>query len=276
MQIIPLERGFGAEVIGYDFDRDPTDTSKQALRDALRAHTFLWCKKGGKMTWQDQVRFSRALGDKLVTASNGKPMVQDLHYDTFRYWHSDVVSGKEPPPLFTVLHCLVTPPDQGDTLLLNNDEVARRLTPTLRERIARATILMLPPIGFFHHGGEKRDVLFYNLQSIILNPQDLSEPAPEPSWDELPAQRAEQIRLGMDLHVFLERLATDAEPGVFARIRWSEGDTVAWDNYRVAHSATPMKQGIRWLRRTLVGAPWTLRDLGFDDAALERAAKAFT
>ncbi len=238
------------------------------LRQALEDHKVLWIRGARRMTWQAQLRFTAALGDPM-TDPDGKPILQDFHGDTFRYWHSDISTLRDLPPRFTVLHCVVAPEAAGDTLFLNSSEVLRRLPAVVAEKVRRATLLRVPPIGVFPHPNRGEDCLFFNLQCVKLDMVDPSKPAPPTDWGALTTEQADQLRLGIELHDLLDELAAQDEPGVALRITWSDGDTVIWDNYGTAHSATRMEEGLRWMRRSLVRSGWALRDLGLPEVSLK-------
>jgi len=261
MRFVPGADEFGAEVHDCCLDEDLGEGLSQVFREALAKYRFLWFRSGRRLTWRRQVDLANLLGG--VTTKSGRPFVQDFHDDTFRYWHSDIVLKTELPPRFTVLHCLVSAGELGDTLLLHNGRILEQMPPDMRREIERSALFTMPSIAIVRHperGGE--DTLFFNLQTVKLDPKDRRKKAESPDWQSLPPDHARQLRLGYALHDYLDGIAAKEEPGIFARIRWSEGDTLIWDNFGTSHSATLMEEGIRWMRRVVVRNNWSLDQMG--------------
>ncbi|KAL8728910.1 MAG: hypothetical protein Q9166_005077 [cf. Caloplaca sp. 2 TL-2023] len=154
-------------------------------------------------------------------------------------WHSDV-TYEEQPPGTTFLYILDVPSTGGDTLFVNQAEAYRRLSPGFRERLhglkavhsgieqaesarARDSVVRREPVTSVHplvrtHPATGEKALFVNPQftrHIIGYKKEESDTLLKFLYD--------HIGFGADFQ---------------ARVKWTKGSVVVWDNRVTGHSAT--------------------------------------
>ncbi|KAL8781840.1 MAG: hypothetical protein Q9213_005842 [Squamulea squamosa] len=154
-------------------------------------------------------------------------------------WHSDVTYEQQPPGT-TFLYILDVPSTGGDTLFVNQAEAYRRLSPGFRERLhglkavhsgieqaesarARDSIVRREPVTNIHplvrtHPATGEKALFVNPQftrHIVGYKKEESDTLLKFLYD--------HIGFGADFQ---------------ARVKWSKGSVVVWDNRVTGHSAT--------------------------------------
>jgi len=120
---------FVAEVEGVDLSKPMDSETVEAIRQAWWDHSIL-VFRGQNITDDQHIEFSRHFGDLqghsvkdwllpthpeiLVLSNRGEGGVKPLK-NGGAYWHSDI-TYQASPPMGSILHGLVVPPEDGDTL----------------------------------------------------------------------------------------------------------------------------------------------------------------
>src|SRR5215472_6598931 len=112
MQIKPLSKHVGAEIVGVDLAKPLPDDAFRKIEDAYDRHSVL-VFRDQKLTPEQQIAFARRFGDLEISPrtqfalpgypeilvlsniiENGKPIG---NAEAGRTWHTDMSYGKTPP-----------------------------------------------------------------------------------------------------------------------------------------------------------------------------------
>lgn len=237
VDIRPLARAVGAEVLGLDLTRPLDDSSFTAVRDALFAHGMICIRGQEKMTAQDQLAFAAAWGEisihPYVPSIEGYPGIMKI-YDpnpVTQTWHSDT-THMATPHAYTILLARTLPSIGGDTMFASAAAAFEQLSPSLQDvlltlravhegtdRAAQAgldheAVVSVHPVVVAHpHTGRR---------SIFVNGNYVTR------FDGWTAEESAPL-----LQFLYSRIAQVENT---YRHRWQTGDLVVWDNRSTQHA----------------------------------------
>jgi alpha-ketoglutarate-dependent taurine dioxygenase len=243
-KLVPIHKGLGAEVIGFDFERAPSPETIRALREALLAQGLLLFR-GRTLEPGLQIAFTGVLGGGVHRCSAPTRVIPEFP-EIFRvsnrrdqgnlnnglYWHSD--GAYLDIPTAVTLHHIIRPTPDGDTLYASLAGAYERLPPRERARfatlrtISQVRAVAHPLVG--QHPATGRTILYVNL---------------EPTAKIVDEEGKMQLQIMAFLREHLNR-------GCY-RHKWRAGDLVVVDNFAAAHCATlAHPNALRVLHRTTV------------------------
>jgi taurine dioxygenase len=243
----PIRKGFGVEVVGFDFGKAPSTETVQALREALLAQGLLLFR-GRTLEPGLQIAFTFVLGGGVHRCSPPTRVIPQFP-EIFRvsnradqgnlnngpYWHSDGAYLETPTAV--TLHHIIRPTPDGDTLYADLGGAYDRLHPRDRARFGTMkTIAQVPSVAHplvRKHPVTGRTILYVNLEPTarIVDEEGKEHP------DLVPFLR-EHLNRGCYRH------------------KWHAGDLVVVDNFAAAHCATLANpKALRVLHRTTVPGP---------------------
>ena len=272
IEICPLERGFGAEVVGAAAD---LALDEAAFRDVEAA----WCRhsilvfRGLDMTPENQIAFTRRFGalhimmppefnleshPEIFVVGNaqreGKPL--GLRRAGMGF-HTDG-EDKPVPNAGSFLYALEVPPVAGDTIFADMyaacealPEAVRRRLAGRRARFSRAALHHvhyphLPPLSDIE--SLQRPDVFHPL--LRRHPKSGRTALYIGRWAcDIDGMSHEEGRALVD---YLQEFASQER--FLYRHRWRVGDAVLWDNRCTQHSATPFDESrfVRLMHRTTI------------------------
>jgi taurine dioxygenase len=273
-ELLPIRKGLGVEVVGFDFGTAPSAATIQSLREAILAHGLLLFR-GRKLEPGLQIAFTRVFGGGVHQCSAPTRVIPQFpeifrvanradqgNLNNGRYWHSD--GAYLPVPTAVTMHHIIRPTPDGDTLYADLGGAYERLAPRERTRFeSLKTIAQVPGIAHplvQRHPVTGRAILYVNL---------------EPRAKIVDQAGADQATVATFLREHMNR-------GAY-RHKWHAGDLVVVDNFAVAHAATAAHpSALRVLHRTTVpgervwwrqsaGQPLPLPDLAEPVTASTRA-----
>ncbi|KAH3680226.1 hypothetical protein WICMUC_000491 [Wickerhamomyces mucosus] len=166
---------------------------------------------------------------------------QDAHLKTHskaNFWHSDVSYEKQPPSI-TFLGILEGPVSGGDTAFLDATEAYNRLSPEFQQIIERLQVV--------HQGVKQaqnsRDTIGIVRREPVTNIHPLVRTHPVTGKKSIyvnPGFSTEIVGLKYEesqaiLSFLYDHLHTSID--LHARVKWSPGSVVVWDNRRTSHTA---------------------------------------
>lgn len=273
--IKPLDAPLGAEVIGFDINRDATPEASAQLLDAWLEHVVL-CFRDQDLQPADFVRLASLFGkprpqplQRPEYQVDGHPELRVLsnrHRDTLGdgkpmkvggSWHSDH-SHQQDAPRGTMLYALQLPSSGGNTSFTNQHAAYNGLSPEQQE-MARGLRV--------HH--------IYNSpyaprKMQALSAEEQKHAAPE-AWHPLARPHPVDGRLAIFLNpirtvsiegmpdiaaqeLLNEMLEHSTQPQYRYSHQWRKGDVLIWDNpqalHMVDHDYPPDE--LRLMHRTLV------------------------
>jgi len=275
MDIRPLSKVCGAEVIGLDCSSSIDDASFAQLRQALVDHCVL-VFRDQFLTPDQHVSFSALWGplkdhlllqylmpghNYILVVSNkkgdsGKPLGIE---DAGRYWHSDV-SYENVPPMGSLLYGLEIPQSGGDTLFANQYRAYENLSDELRAKIAklkarhRFNYVQIQESGSSNRiplSEDQKAQLVGAVHPVVRTHPESGRKAlyVNPGFTE--ALLDEDGNADQSLLDTLFGYATD--PSVIYRHIWQSHDLVFWDNRCLMHHATSYPESsVRHMHRTTV------------------------
>jgi taurine dioxygenase len=254
-----LSHAMGREIQEFDIAADHDDATIAEVRQALLDGCILLFRNQDHITPEQHIAFSKRFGalqphalDKylhpdypeifLVTnlpQQDGKPSETR---NTGRQWHADLTFTPT-PCMGSLLRCLETPADGGDTMFANLYLAYDALSDGMKE--------MLEGLSAVHSFANVRDLKNRDPETtrylIEKNPPSLHplvkahpetgrkllflSPAATTCIDGMSEEESKPL---LD---FLERHAT--QPAFTYRHRWQVGDIIFWDNRCTNHYAPP-------------------------------------
>jgi alpha-ketoglutarate-dependent taurine dioxygenase len=250
----PLPNDFGVVITDLPTARAPAATLRKELHALLRKHHLLVLRAPKPFDDGEQKHLTSLLGDPYPFQP--ETFVQHVHGNPFSYWHCDVVSSIEPPPQFTILHCLVRPEHGScDTLFLPTAPIGLRLRAADRRAILAARTMLAPPVLMGRDLFSGSETLFFGSRGDLAPLLGLVRRA---RISEIRERRTKEESVNLKLLATIDGLADAArkasDSSVF-RMKWREGDTVVWNNHTVCHRGGEpgvTMRGNRWMRRSLV------------------------
>jgi taurine dioxygenase len=266
LEIVPFERGFGAEVRGIAPDLDIPDAQFRQVSDAWTRHSVLRFR-GLRMSPEQHIAFSRRLGPLHIM----KPLKFNLegHPEVFvvsnaskddpsrpvtrseageaglrragEGFHTDG-EDKRIPNAGSLLYALRVPPERGDTLFVDMYAAYEALPEAVRQAIAgrraRYSRIDLHGVHYPHMGPlteeEKRD------RPDVFHPLARRHPVSGRTSLYIGRWACDVEGLapeeGRRLIAYLQDFAQ--QPRFQFRQQWQQGDAVLWDNRCTQHCAT--------------------------------------
>jgi taurine dioxygenase len=261
MDVTPLGPTIGAEITGLDWQAD-----LDAVHKALLDHKVL-VVHGAELTPEEHVALGERLGEVEVHAffrnlgeGHEKVSVLDSNDGTqASMWHTDE-TFLERPPMGTLLHAQVIPPNGGDTCWTNMAAAYEALSPSmkryldgmtaehglarimeLRQRAGHATPQMVGEAIAADRRSTHPVVRRHpetGVPSLFVNPTYTR-------WlDGVPMDESAAILQLLFAHAPQEKFQY--------RHRWTAGDLVLWDNRATMHVALAGFEGHRRMHRVSV------------------------
>ncbi len=267
LKTLKLTPTVGAEVLDVDCDRMRTDPDlPHAVMQALEENGVLIFRRL-HIDDDTQVEFCGKLGELALIGQEENPAIFVVTLDTNKNpvaeylkatigWHIDGTVERIPPKA-TMLSAKVLSATGGDTEFASTYAAYDQLSAEEKERFAKLRV---------HHSQEASlrdgepnvapDQLAAWKQKSCEHPLVWTHQTGRKS---LVIGHSVEYVVGMELdegHALLADLNERAtRPEWVYRHRWSEGDTVFWDNRGVVHRATPYDAGSgrEMHRTTLIG-----------------------
>jgi alpha-ketoglutarate-dependent 2,4-dichlorophenoxyacetate dioxygenase len=277
MDIIPLNRGFGAELRGVTLaDVAADDAAYKEVRAAFEEHSVL-IFRGQDVSDETQIAYSRRFGPLEVTKvgsegfgtnlvilktldDNGNVVPEDhrlaLRNKANQLWHTDS-PFKRLPALASVLSSRIIPGRGGETEFVSTRLAFERLDPALRTRLENSFA--------WHDYAYSRGKIAPGLAS----PEERAALPPQ-CWrlvwkNPVNARGAIYIAShtyaieGMDdaagKRLLGELMAAATAPGLSYVHTWQKGDVVMWDNRATMHRGRPWPANEpRYMVRTTISA----------------------
>jgi len=253
--VTPLEQRFGVRIDGIDLETQDDAGTLHFLAELLFAHKVV-VLAGQRLDEARFVRFGYRWGQpirffkddhrgiahpELIRVSNATSVPME-HRDGAVQWHNDS-SYDEVPASITMLYCLQAPEHGGNTLFADIVAAWDALPETLRTRLAGAsawhTMLGAPAIE-----GEMIEKMTPPPWGSYLHPLAYPHPivpgrvalytsATARSIDGMDDAEGRELIRSLRRHSFAPRFQSS--------YKLRPGDLILWDNFSVAHSATPIE-----------------------------------
>lgn len=253
--VTPLEGGIGVRIDGLDLTVQDDETTLRRLSDLLFAYKVV-VLGGQRLDDAGFVRFGYHWGRpidffkddhrgvvyrELIRVTNATTVPLE-HRDGAVQWHNDS-SYDEVPASITMLYCLEAPDQGGETLFADIVAACDALPPEVRARIETASAwhtmlgapsiegemiekMAAPPWGKYLHP------LLYR-HPVVPGRTALYTSATAQSIDGLNYAEGRELIRSLRRHSFA--------PQFQGRYKLRKGDLILWDNFSVAHSATPIE-----------------------------------
>ena len=273
MEIIPIAKSLGAEVIGAQLVNMDIKTYS-SIEEAFSRYLVL-CFRDQQLGPGDLVNLAKRFGgvgetpylSGLKDYPDVVPIVKEANeksQHTFGSgWHTDFTFQKKPPAR-TLLYALDVPPKGGDTLFANLQEAYESLSKGMQESLSRLRALHSSIRSYGPNASLKTHLENMTITNEKEEPDFESHPVirkhPVTGKPALWINPTYTIRFdGMTdqesqpLLDYLNDLITDAR--FICRVKWKRNSLVMWDNRCTQHSASSDYAGHRremW-RITTVG-----------------------
>jgi len=258
LPIIPVDDSFAASLAGLDLNAELDDIIVAEIRAAWMHHPVLVIP-GQDLEPEQQLAFSRRFGDLqshtvkdilhpdypeiLVLSNRGRGGAAPID-NGGAYWHSDI-TYEEVPPMGSILHGIVVPPADGDTLYVDMTAAYEALDDSTKARLdgARAThtyrqrYLKMVEAGVRPPQSEEQMQRWADVYHPIVRTH------PETGRKALFINEGFTQRIDGwtddESRAMLDRLFTHCTEAQFVYThQWRQGDVVMWDNRCTMHRAT--------------------------------------
>ena len=283
MDLRPLSREFGAEVIGVSLAdvADPGPHGDEAyafVRAAFEEHSVLLFRQQ-QITDELQVDYSRRFGTlevaKVASLGEGTPfsiltnvdpatgkLVPPDHKESLRakanqLWHTDS-SFKQHPALASVLSARIIPPTGGETQFVSQRAAWARLSDAMKARLFDACVWH----DYAHSRGQIAPHLASERERAAMPPACWRI-----RWRN-PVNGRDSFYLASHAYA-IEGMAEAESKALLAELKehitdpahaytheWQAGDVVMWDNRATMHRGRPWPAGdhARLMKRTTISA----------------------
>lgn len=257
-QLQPLDPAFAARMTGLDLSKPLDGEIVGKIRSAWQAHAVL-VVPGQDLSPERQIAFSRYFGDLrghtvssllhpdypelLVLSNRGRGGTAPIN-NGGAYWHSDITYEAH-PPMGSILHGVIVPPEGGDTLYADmvaayaalDKETKKTLEGLMAVHTYRYRYLKMVAEGVRPTRTEEQMAEWTDVEHPVVRT------IPETGEKALYVNEGFTARIaGMpedESRDLLDRLlAHTVESRFVYRHRWQTGDVVFWDNRRTLHRAT--------------------------------------
>ena len=263
MEIIPIAKSLGAEVIGAQLDNMDVKTYS-SIEKAFSRYLVL-CFRDQQLGPCDLVNLARKFGgvgetpylSGLEDYPDVVPIVKEANeksQHTFGSgWHTDFTFQKKPPAR-TLLYALDVPPKGGDTLFANLQDAYESLSTGMQESLSRLRAL---------HSSIRSYGPNASLKNHLEN-MTITNEKEEPGFESHPVIRKHPVTGKPSLWInptytirfdgmtdqesqplldYLNDLITEAR--FTCRVNWKRNSLVMWDNRCTQHSASSDYAGHR-------------------------------
>ena len=256
MEIRPLSKHVGAEVIGVDISRPLPDDVVKKIDDSYNYYSVLVIRDQ-KLTPEQQIAFSRLFGEleisprtqfalpghaEVLVLSNidgdGKPIG---NADAGRTWHTDM-SYTKTPPRGSLLYAREIPIENGralgDTVFASAAAAYDTLSPEMKKKLIGLRAI--------HRAGAKKYAPGSKLAEAVKDMPDVEHPVirthPVTGRKAIYVREGECVGIcGMPDEQSLPLIAELGElvtrPEFCYRHNWRVGDLLMWDNSMTQHLA---------------------------------------
>lgn len=255
LNVSPLGGDYGVRVEGVDITTDMSDATMQALSDLVFEHRIVvlanqnvddatYVTFGHK--WGKPIDFFKddhrdVVHRELIKVENGLKVPME-HRDGAVQWHNDS-SYDELPSSITMLYCMESPDEGGETLFADivaaYDALPADMRARIQGKVASHTMLGAPALecetidkmkgpewGHYLHP------LVYD-HPIVSGRKSLYTSATAQSIDGMDYEEGRALIRELRQHSFDGRFENS--------YKLQKGDLIIWDNFSVAHSATPIE-----------------------------------
>ena len=263
MEIIPIAKSLGAEVIGAQLDNMDVKTYS-SIEKAFSRYLVL-CFRDQQLGPCDLVNLARKFGgvgetpylSGLEDYPDVVPIIKEANeksQHTFGSgWHTDFTFQKKPPAR-TLLYALDVPPKGGDTLFANLQDAYESLSTGMQESLSRLRAL---------HSSIRSYGPNASLKNHLEN-MTITNEKEEPGFESHPVIRKHPVTGKPSLWInptytirfdgmtdqesqplldYLNDLITEAR--FTCRVNWKRNSLVMWDNRCTQHSASSDYAGHR-------------------------------
>ncbi|WP_417516225.1 TauD/TfdA dioxygenase family protein [Minwuia sp.] len=276
LDIRPLTRWTGAEIVGPDLSEPVDDNLAESLRRALGDWQVIFFPDQ-HLDIAAQKRLTRVFGP-LTRSPYVVPMADDpdviavlkeadeVNVGVFGGdWHSDFSFLKD-PPLGSVLNAVEVPPWGGDTLWANQVAALEALPDTLRQAIEGRNVIHIgKPYGVSHAPPEEERA--GGSIRMVRNDPEADRETEHPAIRIDPVSGQFALNFNPTYAVRLSGMREDesaplldavhrhtTRPEFCCRFRWRAGCVAVWNNYTTMHYAVNDYDGHRrMLYRTTFG-----------------------
>jgi alpha-ketoglutarate-dependent 2,4-dichlorophenoxyacetate dioxygenase len=277
MDIIPLAKGFGAELRGVTLaDAAADDTAYKAVRAAFEEYSVLLFR-GQDVSDETQLAYSRRFGPLEVTKvgsegtgtnlvilktldDNGNVVPEDhrlaLRNKANQLWHTDS-PFKRLPALASVLSSRIIPGRGGETEFVSTRLAFERLDPALRKRLENSFAWH----DYAYSRGKIAPALASPEERAALPPQCWRLVWKNPVngrgalYIASHAYAIEGMEDAAGKKLLGELMDVATAPGVSYLHTWHKGDVIMWDNRATMHRGRPWPANEpRYMVRTTISA----------------------
>ena len=263
MEIIPIAKSLGAEVIGAQLVN--MDVTTYSLIEEAFSRYLVLCFRDQQLGPGDLVNLARKFGgvgetpylSGLEDYPDVVPIIKEANeksQHTFGSgWHTDFTFQKKPPAR-TLLYALDVPPKGGDTLFANLQDAYESLSTGMQESLSRLRAL---------HSSIRSYGPNASLKNHLEN-MTITNEKEEPGFESHPVIRKHPVTGKPSLWInptytirfegmtdqesqplldYLNDLITEAR--FTCRVNWKRNSLVMWDNRCTQHSASSDYAGHR-------------------------------
>jgi taurine dioxygenase len=253
--ITPLDGPFGIRIEGLDVSQELSEETLLKLSDLLFTHKVVvladqhledaaYVRFG--YHWGKPIDFFKddhrdVVHRELIRVTNGTTVPME-HRDGAVQWHNDS-SYDELPATITMLYCIEAPEEGGETLFADIIAAYEALPAEMRARIESASAwhtmlgapqiegemierLTPPPWGKYLH-----PIAYHH--PVVPGRIGLYTSATGQSIDGMDYDEGRELLRSLRRHSFDERFQ--------GKYKLQKNDLILWDNFSVAHSATPIE-----------------------------------
>lgn len=256
MRTHPINPSFGMLIKDVTVKHTKSVKFRNAIIKHLKEYNFLILRTGKRLSVNSQLEFTKLLGKPVNLQPDKKVFHQDIHDSPFTYWHCDMVNPYQPPPNFTLLHCLVRPLSKtGDTLFLNNQWLLKQLSEKTRQLLENQNRMLKPTALLGPDPFTGKSTIYYSFYGISTASKKFREGIRLNDLSKVDKEFRQYLSCFNDIKRIILKAEANPHGEYFYRHNWQEGDLAIWNNYTVSHSGSAMEKestDVRWMRRSLV------------------------
>ena len=248
IEVRKLNPVIGAEIFGLDLSKDLSNQQFQEVHHALMDNLVIFFRDQ-KMTIAQHKAFGRRFGDLHVHPNAPQELPdhpeilvisadENSKHVAGEVWHSDV-SCDEAPPMGSILHMHVVPPDGGgDTLFANMYVAFDALSPPIQRMLEPMTAIhdSAKAHGYRVKAADRAEKTYPRSEHPVVRIHPLT------GRKALFANRAFTTRIvqlkAHESEAVLQMLYDHIEtPEFMCRFRWQPNSVAFWDNRATQHRA---------------------------------------
>ena len=272
MEIIPIAKSLGAEVIGAQLVN--MDVKTHSLIEKAFSRYLVLCFRDQRLGPDDLLNLARKFGgvgetpylSGLENYPDVVPIIKEANeksqYTFGSRWHTDFTFQKKPPAR-TLLYALDVPPKGGDTLFANLQDAYESLSTGMQESLSKLRALHSAIRSYGPDASLKN-----HLENVII-----TNDKEEPRFESHPVIRKQPVSGKPSLWInptytirfdgmndqesqplldYLNDLVT--EERFICRVNWKRNSLVMWDNRCTQHSVSSDYAGRRREMRRITTA----------------------